>query len=320
MNALRLSISIVALAAIAVLGASCAKEPKTIAIGINSWPGYEFLYLAKQKGFYQKRGLDVKIVQFNSLADARHAYERGQLDGLACTMIEHCQILDKTDRSPKIVFVADYSNGGDVVLANDIANISELKGAKIGLEIESLGVFILARMLATAGLSLDDVEPIRTDQLSIPQQLCSGEIDAAITYPPHSIEAQNNCDASQIFSSAEIPLEILDILVFEADIIESSPDSVRAVVEALYEAQEWSTTNTDEAYSIMANREGISVEEFATILNEDIHIVTRNEQAPYFEKDGILDKTLRHVDSVLRQTNQLVNSPRFADSVARELN
>ena len=46
----------------------CSPEPKAeLRVGINAWPGYEFLYLAQEKGFYRDEGVAVRIIEFNSL-------------------------------------------------------------------------------------------------------------------------------------------------------------------------------------------------------------------------------------------------------------
>ena len=87
----------------------CAPEkPAALRVGLNPWPAYEFLYLAQEKGFYRAEGIEVRLVEFNSLSDARRAYERGQINVLASTVIEVLQARDNSPRSPQIVQVVDY--------------------------------------------------------------------------------------------------------------------------------------------------------------------------------------------------------------------
>ncbi len=298
----------------------CTKSTTPISIGINAWPGYEFIYLAKVKGLYQKRGIEVKIVSFNSLADARRAYELGHLDGLACTLVEHCQILDRSERNPRIAMVADYSNGGDVLIARDgIDSIDQLSGARIGLEVESLGVFILSRLLDEASLDLESVTPVKSDQLSLKQLMKDGSIDAAISYPPHSLGLLGLPGSKTIFSTADIPNEVLDIIVFDEDLISSRKQAVQEIVSAIYEAQSWARENKSVAYAIMAEREGISPHDFTEIVENDIHLTPQDEQAKFFEPDGLLSVALEHCDSILRETEQIVNPPRFEGTISTDL-
>jgi len=313
-------LTLASLLLLALFQTSCSKRQDAISIGINAWPGYEYIYLAEAKGFYEKHGVNVKIVEFNSLADARQAYERSHLSGLACTIVEHCQILDNCDREPRISLIADYSNGGDVIIADEeISSIADLKGRRIGLEIGSLGIYILARVLEKAGLDFDDVKAVGSDQLNLVNQIAAGDIDVAITYPPHSVNMLREGALGQIFSTADIPNEVLDILIFDQTFLSQREAEARAVIEAIYEAQEWAASNKDEAYGIMAAREGISPEEFKTIIEEDIVIVGRSQQADFFEQPEALISTLRKCDSILRKTGQVVNSSRLEGSVAADI-
>ncbi|MCX6921662.1 MAG: ABC transporter substrate-binding protein, partial [Verrucomicrobia bacterium] len=118
-------------------------------------------------------------MEFNSLSDARRAYERGQVNTLASTVIEVLQARDNSSRSPQIVQVVDYSNGADVILARPgLTNGASLRGARIGLELASLGVYVLARGLERSGLSLADFKTMPMDQLSMGDAVRKGELDA----------------------------------------------------------------------------------------------------------------------------------------------
>lgn len=287
---------------------SCSKPVKPIRIGINAWPGYEFLYLAQEKGFFEAEGVLVDIVEFNSLADGRRSYERGQIDGLGCTLVEYLQILDRSNRSPEIRIVADYSNGADVVLATDkVKAIEALKGMSIGLELDSLGAYILARVLQRADLSLSDVILKPMDQISIEHALCAGEIDSAITYPPFATNLMKNCGVKQIFSSADIPNEIVDVVVFEKHLYNSREASLEAINRAFFAAQDWAFENPKEAFSIMGEREGVSAVDFEISLNEGLHIVRREEQADFLRPGGFLEKALKACEKILIETNQISN-------------
>ena len=67
---------------------SCSKTPPAaLRIGINAWPGYEYLTLADQLGYYKDEGLKVKLIPFQTLADGRRAFEKGHIDIMAGTLI-----------------------------------------------------------------------------------------------------------------------------------------------------------------------------------------------------------------------------------------
>ena len=129
---------------LALLTACAKKEPRPITIAINPWPGYELLYLAEKKQFFEKVGANIKLYQLGSLSDAQRAYLNGQVDGLTSTLIEAVQAQVLGGQALKIIMVPDYSNGGDVIVSNKSASsISDLKGKTIGCEVSSLGIYIL---------------------------------------------------------------------------------------------------------------------------------------------------------------------------------
>lgn len=298
--------NLLALAGVAfllVLAAACQKSaPAPIKLGINPWPGYEFLYLAQEKGYYKELGVQVNIIEYGSLSDVRRGYERGSLDAMATTLIEVLQVKSNSARDPRIVLVTDFSDGGDVIIARkSIGDMSMLKGKKIGADTTSLPVFMLARALEKNGLSLSDVDVISLEQSDMEQAYIKGEIDAAVTYPPVSVRLLNRDNSMIVFSSKEIPGEIVDVLSVENSVIQSRPDDIKKIRQAWDKALKYAETHKQNAYEIMAKREGISVKDFAGAL-DDLKLVPLIEQAKYLP---LLKKYLKNVRDVLVNTGAL---------------
>lgn len=257
---------LVAAAALSCTFGCAPEKPTAWRIGINPWPGYEFLYLAQEMGFYRDAGLDVRVVEFSSLADARRAYERGQINVIATTVIEVLQIREHSPRSPQIVQVVDYSNGADLILARPgLTNAASLRGARIGVELASLGVYVLVRGLEQGGLGLADVQPVSMDQLSMGDAFRKGELDAVVTYPPASIQLLRDTKASTVFTTAEIPGEVLDVIAVEAELNTRRPGDVARLLRAYHRAIAYARQHPAEAYRIMAGRQGITPEEFRVV-------------------------------------------------------
>lgn len=313
-TSLHLAVLFAMLGVLLVLG--CSRESTQLRVGINAWPGYEFLYLAQEKGYYKDAGLDVRLIDFNSLPDARRAYERGQIDVIATTVVEVLQIRDHTPRSPQIVQVIDYSNGADVILAQSgIKKMADLKGKRIGVELASLGGYIVARGLAKSGLALSDVKLVSMDQMSMGQDFREGELDAVVTYPPASIKLLLDNKANQIFSTAAISGEVVDVIAIEQEINVRRPKDVSGFLRAFHRAIEYGKSNPTDANRIMAAREGITSAEFAASLEDGMHIVLPKDQADYFQSGGKLAAVVDGTDRVLRETNQIKGPDRRANVI-----
>jgi len=297
--------------------AGCTGEPKAaLRVGINAWPGHEFLYLAQEKGFYHDEGVDVRILEFNSLSDARRAYERGQIDAFGTTVIEVLQAREFSKRSPQIVQIVDSSDGADMVITQTaIRNAASLRGKRVGVELGSLGVYILARCLEKHGLKLSDVTTISSDQMSMERDFLDGTIDAIVTYPPTTIKLLKTQKAHPFFTTAEIPGEVLDVIAVEEEIARQRSGDVAKLIRAFHRAVDYAKQNPADAYKIMAEREGLVPEEFAATLKDGITLISTEGQSDYFGTNGKLSRIIDATDRVLRLSSQIKGPDRRATMV-----
>jgi NitT/TauT family transport system substrate-binding protein len=289
-----------------LLSACSEPPPEPLRIATNPWPGYEYMFLAEQLKLFEAEGVAVQVLQFSSLNDARRAYERGQVDGFGGTLIEVLMAKEQSERSPQIIHVPDYSNGGDLIVAQAaISEVKQLQGKTVAIEPGTLNTFILARALNRAGLTLDQVKLVSLAQADMFTALQNNEIDAAVTYPPHSIEMLKQLPLKQVFSSREIPGEVLDIIALDAQVIDSRKTEVQAMLRGLEAAHTYAKAHPDEAFRIMAEREKISPEDFRTAVENDLKILHAADQAAYFGPQGLLLPALQNTQTVLLASGEL---------------
>ncbi|MEP4190794.1 MAG: ABC transporter substrate-binding protein, partial [Sneathiella sp.] len=215
----------------ALLSGCFGEEKQAIRIGINAWPGYEFLFLAREKGFFEKHDVKIELVGFTSLGDVRLAFERKQVDGMASTLIEVIETRGRTDQKAEVFLIADYSEGGDVIVGLKAGkSIADLKGKRIGSELASLNIFVLTRALEKAGLSITDIEIVPMDQSVMLEALKTEEVSAVVTYPPTLNDILALEQAHALFTSKEIPGEIVDVLSLNREILAERQDDVRHLI------------------------------------------------------------------------------------------
>lgn len=292
-----------------LLLSSCRPSTTEIRLAMNPWPAYEFLYLAKAKGFFAEENLPVRLVEYSSLSDSRVALESGQVDAVVCTLVEVLLARDHTHRAPDIALVVDYSDGADVILARtNVPTLAALKGKKVGLESGTLGVFMLAKALGHGGLELKDVlmQPCLPDRML--DELKAGTLDAVVTYPPTSVSVEASGVARRLFSSKEIPGEVVDVVAVEASVLERNPELPARLARVFQRALDYSRAHPQEAHEFMARREGLSAQEFAKAL-EGIRLVDAAGQRAFLGSTGSLERTLRQVERVLIQTGQVREQP-----------
>jgi NitT/TauT family transport system substrate-binding protein len=305
------------LPAFALLGllaglAGCTRH-EPLRIGLNIWPGYEFIYLAQHLGYYKQEGVDVKIIDFSSLGEARRSFERGQIDGRGTTSVEVMLAGEASADPLKIVNVVDYSDGADVIITRPgFPDLASLKGRKVGVELGSICVYVLARGLEQNGMTLADVVPVSKDQASMEADLRAGLLDAVVTYPPTSMAILKDPAFQTVFSTKKTPREVIDVIAFGDKAITQRPKDVAAMLRAHNRAQDYYVTHKAEALQIMAKREGVSTEEFEQALTDGMRIVTAADQAAYLREGGI-KTVIARTGQVLTQT-KLLHQPKAAES------
>ncbi len=289
-----------------ILLSGCFGEEKpAIRIGINAWPGYEFLFLAREKGFFKKHDVKIELVELTSLGDVRLAFERKQVDGMASTLIEVIETRGRTDQKAQVFLIADYSEGGDVIVGlKPDQSIADLKGKRVGSELASLNIFVLTRALEKAGLSITDIEIVPMDQSVMLDALKKEEVSAVVTYPPTLSDILSLEQSHALFTSREIPGEVVDVLSLDSQILIERQDDVRHLIDAWNDAVRFAKTNPEEAAEIMGRRHNISSAEFLESL-EGLRVVSSENQAQMLAKGGSLSNTIAKVIDVMIRNKQI---------------
>ena len=300
-------------AVFAFLALSRPGETRPIRIAINPWPGYEFLYLAQQRGFLLDEGLNIELVPFENLEDVRLAYERGDVDGICSTVTEVLQAHENVGRRANIVLVPDTSNGADVIIARQgIRSVRELRGRRVAVEPQSVNILVLYFALLKNDMKLSDVEILYMPSVEKTEAFASGTIDAVVSYPPDSLEIADTPGARTIFSSAETPGAIIDVIAIDAAALEAAPpDFVPALRRAWTRALDYAAASHQEAYALMAEREGISVADFEMALS-GVQLLTVEEQVAAIE-NGQIEASVLRTSQALAETGSIsraVSNPR----------
>ncbi len=300
---------------LAGLSVSCKKEKTDVVIGINAWPGYEYLHLAYVNKYFDNENFNVKMVYFDSLADARRAFEKSNVDIIGTTFVEAIISRHNSQKELTGFIIADASNGADQVIAKNIAKLEDLKNKKVGVEFGSLTVYLLSRALESANLSLKDVVLVNSDPISLKDKFMKGEIDAIVSYPPFTVDIlQQEKSAKVLFDTKSTPNEVVDIIAADKTFIQNNPEVIKKVREAFYKAYEYSLQKPDDAYAVMAKRENISPLEFASIVKSDIEMIDEEKERKVFS-DLISKDIFNKIENDLKFTKQI----QFEESKLKDL-
>lgn len=224
------------------------------------WPGFYPIAIAVELGLFEKHNVKVEPLFYEDGSTATADFSAQKMDG---AMFVTGDILTLATQAPlKIVLVLDNSAGADQVVAvPDVTTVADLRGKRIGLTTGGFSELFVRKMLEVNGLTTDDVIIKIVEPEAVPEGL-PDLIDAGHTWEPHTsraVAAGNHV----IFSSADTPGLIPDVLVFHASVVEERPDDIRAFIAAWFEAVAFWEANPEEAAQMIAKHTGLEPEEIS---------------------------------------------------------
>lgn len=168
--------------------------------------------------------------------------------------------------------------------------VKKLKGMEIKLEQYSVSHYLVLRALEMNGMKETDVTIVNTPGDEAGQLFLAGGADAVATWNPHLFLAEEQGKGKVIFSSKDIPGEIIDLVVFDREVIEKNPNIAKAVTYAWYDAMEYFSdmSTKEDAISIMAQGAGASVVDFKKMLEGTNLYVDPTEASEFLNSDTIL--------------------------------
>ena len=251
MRSLLRLLTLLCLTAVILSACSLAKAPAaSLRLGLNIWPGYAPFYAAAKRQLYAPTS--VEITTFSSLYDTDRAFSQKRIDAVGTTLFDALRMAD--EGTPlKIVMFTDYSNGADGVAARPgIASVRDLKGKRVAAEVGAINHFILLAALDKAGLHESDVEVVNLSVEEGAKALAQGKVDAAALWEPFLSDPAKTGGATKLFTSAEIPGQVLDVLAVHKDVAEQRPDDVANLIRGWEQALQLMKSQPQDVVPIMA--------------------------------------------------------------------
>jgi NitT/TauT family transport system substrate-binding protein len=230
----------------ALLLASCSQSPggqseqrKEFNVGWSIYAGWMPWPYAQQAGIVKKwadkYGIKINVVQVNDYVESVNQYTAGKFDGVTVTNMDALTIPAAGGKDSSAIIVGDYSNGNDGVLLKGADNLAAIKGRQVYLVELSVSHYLLARALDTVGLKPADVRTVNTADADIVGAFNSPDATAAVAWNPQLSVMKAQAGVKQVFSSADIPGEILDLMVVDTATLKANPNLGKALAGIWYE-------------------------------------------------------------------------------------
>ncbi|NLA57540.1 MAG: ABC transporter substrate-binding protein [Firmicutes bacterium] len=283
LNLLGIAALVVILSLATIVSPLWAAEYSMI-ISLPTWTGYAPLFLAQEKGFFAKHGLDVELSVTQDLGPRQQAFAAKRVDAMATAHDVQVQVA-AAGIPLKIVWAFDDSYGGDGILAKpEIKTIEDLKGKQVAFLRGSTSHFLLLTALSSVGMTEKDIIAVNMTAGDAGAAFVAGRVDAAVTWEPWLTQGSKS-GGHVLVDTKDFPGVIGDSISFHGDYVAKNPEAVQAFVKAMKDAMEYWHAHPEESNQIMANGMGITLDEFVATL-EGLKLMDYQDNLAFFGSEG----------------------------------
>ena len=234
-------------------GDNRSDSSKPLTIAYSDWPGWLVWEIAVQKKLFDEEGVkvDMKYMEYDATINA---FAASEVDGVCIVCGDALTVGDKTPSTA--IVLTDYSNGNDKIIGVEVDSIKDLKGKKVGVELNHVDHLLLVKALEKNGMKETDVKLINNETAKLPAALRSGGVQAVGVWYPISGEALKVPKAKALFTSADEPGLIYDALHVSRKTLSTRRDDWKKVVAVWFKCLAFleDAKTHDEAVKIMAKR------------------------------------------------------------------
>ena len=187
------------------------------------------------KKWADKYGITLDVVQINDYIESINQYTAGAFDGCVMTNMDALTIPAAGGVDSTALIVGDFSNGNDGVVLKGATDLKAIKGRKVNLVELSVSHYLLARGLESVGLKESDITVVNTGDADIVAAAAAPDVSAIVTWNPQLAAVSALPDAHVVFDSADIPGEIIDLMVVNSGTLADNPALGKALTGIWYE-------------------------------------------------------------------------------------
>ncbi|MRT48620.1 putative urea ABC transporter substrate-binding protein [Raoultella sp. RIT712] len=242
-----------------------------------------------------KYGIKINIVQLNDYIESINQYTAGQFDGCTMTNMDALTIPAAGGVDTTALIAGSYSDGNDgIVLKGVDKKLGDLKGMQVYLPELSVSHYLLVRGLEKAGLQEKDVKVVNTSDADIVSAFGTNSVRATVAWNPQLSAIKKTPQTTEVFSSAQVPGELIDTMVVNTQTLKDNPALGKALTGAWFEMMSKMHAGDKPALSAMAADSGTDLAGYQAQL-KTTHLFWTPAEALTFISDPELAKTMQRV-------------------------
>ncbi|MDO8470098.1 MAG: putative urea ABC transporter substrate-binding protein [bacterium] len=230
----------------------------SIYVGWMPWPYAEYSGILKKHA--AKHGITIQLEQASYIATLNEFTAR-KADAVVATNMDILNMSAAAGIPCVAMIVGDYSNDNDQVLGRGVSNMQGLAGQDVLMVQGTVSQYLVARGLEMNGMREDQIVIQNTnDENQIPNIFRdNASLKALVTWNPMVLEIRQMPGVKKLFGSAQIPGEILDLMIVNKDVLDANPALGKALTGAWYETMALMQKRgkaSDDAIIYMADKSG----------------------------------------------------------------
>lgn len=254
--------------------------------------------IAKEKGFFQKNGLDADLIYLTTGLETLNALVANKADFASAGATPYVHLSSQRD-DIKIINEVTLANDFQIIARKDagVRSLKDLQFKKIGFIKGTLTELIVVDALKKQGLSRKSYMMVEFNQpLALPNALLTKDIDAYSAWEPFILNGEKavGSDKAVIFGSEKEfdPLSYLT-MVRSSYLIDQNKKTIDRFHKSLLDAIDYMTNNSDESIAIVAQIAGMDANTLSKIWNKyDFRLslsknllIDLNRQKKWFKKE-----------------------------------
>jgi NitT/TauT family transport system substrate-binding protein len=271
-------------------------DSDVIKIGVVTWGGYaggqyfnEGFKANTNSRFYKDYGFKVDFKVLDDFVASRDAFKRGDIDLLWATIDAFpTEAGEMADLQPQVVLQADWSRGGDAIVARrGLASVADLKGKKIAVAELTPSHSFLLWLLEAGGMTEKDVQLIKqASAIDAAEAFKAQQVDAAVVWSPDDEACLSAVAGSRVLESTKSASNIIaDVFIAKKSWVDNNPKKVQQLYEGWMKGA--AEINSDpvakrKAAKILSeNFEGVS-EDWALKAIDNVRLCTHGDNLNFF--------------------------------------
>ena len=210
-----------------------------------------FFWMAKEKGFFQKHGVDVEFIEFRGDKDVARALLAGELDAAE---INPAAELNAIDRGADLRFIGSSMPGFPYALyvKKDITTWDQLKGKTFGVSSPGSAPEIMAReMLKRKGIDDTSIQIVNAGGSGLRiKALVGGKIDATASSSEYIPEADKLGIKVMAMAADLVPEYPRFVIVAQQETLKAKRETVINFLAAYMEGMDYAVKHRDETLKL----------------------------------------------------------------------